>query len=109
MFSPLTDTSIRLRVSPELVLEINRVIDLNLDKVQLVALFISRLLKGLQDMTNAEEDVSSSWSVCTYEVEDIGIFAFRLFLDTNNGITTFAVDSVRWTFATSRYFSGFEY
>lgn len=58
---------------------------------------------------NEDVDVTLFWNVHTYGIEDIGILSFRSFLDTNNGKTTFAVDSVRWTFSSSRLFSEFEF
>ena len=60
MFSPITDSHIVLRYSPEVVSEIDRIVDSNLDKVPLVALFISRLLKGIQNLSNTDQEVNSS-------------------------------------------------
>ena len=70
MQSPITDHGVILRYSPSFLAEIDRVIDMNLDKIALVALFISRLLKGIQNLTNAEQEVQSSWGMHSYEIED---------------------------------------
>ena len=109
MFSPITDSHIVLRYSPEVVSEIDRIVDSNLDKVPLVALFISRLLKGIQNLSNTDQEVNSSWGIHSYEIEDIGVLEFRLFLDINTNITTIAVEQIKWSFLRSRFFSDFNY
>lgn len=94
MLSPVTSPSVIIRYSPSFLAEIDRVIDLNLDKIALVALFISRLLKGIQNLTNADEKVSSAWGSHTYEIEDIGTVVFRLFMNPETGVTAIAIEQI---------------
>lgn len=109
MLSPITGRDVILRYSPSFLIEIDRVIDLNLDKITLIALFISRLLKGLQNLTNANQEVMSSWGMYSYEIEDIGIVDFKLIINPISGVTAIAIESIHWKLATSRFFSSFEY
>ena len=62
----------------------------------LVALFISRLLKGLQNLSNAEDGFHVSWGF------------FRPVLDPETGEKAFLIDQIQWKFETSRFFSSFQ-
>ena len=42
-----------------------------------------------------------------YSIEDIGIVHFRPLFDEETGEKVYAIEDNRWTFATSRFFSGF--
>lgn len=92
-----------MKYAKSVVEEIDHVIDRNLDKPTLVALFISRLLKGFQNLTN----VRPNWGTYTYEIEDIAIVSFKMYCDASDGSIAIAIDSIQWTFATSRFFSDF--
>ena len=107
MISPITKDGVLLKYAKSVVEEIDQVIDRNLDKPTLVALFISRLLKGFQDLTNAEYEVRPNWGTYTYEIEDIAIVSFKMYCDASDGSIAIAIDSIQWTFATSRFFSDF--
>lgn len=109
MLSPVTRSSVILRYSPSFLAEIDRVIDLNLDKVALVALFISRLLKGIQNLTSADEEVTSAWGMHSYDIEDIGTVDFRLFMNPETAVTAIAIEQIRWRLSSSRFFSSFDY
>ena len=107
MISPITKDGVLLKYAKSVVEEIDQVIDRNLDKPTLVALFISRLLKGFQNLTTAEYEVRPNWGTYTYEIEDIAIVSFKMYCDASDGYIAIAIDSIQWTFATSRFFSDF--
>lgn len=89
---------------------VDAVIDLNVERhTSEVALFISRLIKGLQDLSNVEESVDSVWGVHSFEIEDIGVVSFKPKMDLDSGKRILVIESIRWTFGTSRFFSMFEY
>ena len=98
-----------LLYTPDVASEIETVINLNLEQpMTLVALFISRLLKGLQNLSNAEDGFHVSWGRCSYEIEDIGTVFFRPVLDPETGEKAFLIDQIQWKFETSRFFSSFQ-
>lgn len=68
-----------------------------LDKV---ALFISRLLKGFQNLANSDNDFIPYWGDYLYEMEDIGMVVFQPIFDTTSESTAFYVKSIRWNFPT---------
>lgn len=104
----LKGLGVRLIYLPSVVSEIDRVIDLNLTvSVNLVSLFISRLLKGLQNLSNSDALYSFNWGQYSYEIEDIGIVCFRPVMDATTGEKAFVVESIQWAFATSTLFSEF--
>ncbi len=105
---PLTPEGITLIYSTRVIEEIDRVIDNNLDNLQLLALFISRLLKGLQNLCNDNLEINSSWGEHFFEIEDIAKVYFGIIIDPGSNEKFITVDTIQWTFATSRFFSGFE-
>lgn len=92
-----------------MIAEIDSVIDHNLGNLNLLALFISRLLKGLQDLTNDDIVVDSSWGNHTYAIDDIGVVSFKVIIDSSSGVKYIAVESIQWAFPTSRFFNEFDY
>lgn len=109
MISPLTHEGTKLRYSPQVIAEIDSVIDYNLGNLNLLALFISRLLKGFQDLTNDDVVVDSSWGNHSYEIEDIGVVSIRVIIDSSSGVKYVVIESIQWTFGTSRFFKEFDY
>jgi hypothetical protein len=47
------------------------------------------------------------WGMYSYSIEDIGIVHFRPLFDEETGEKVYAIEDIRWTFVTSRFFSGF--
>lgn len=109
MISPLTHEGIQLRYSPRVIAEIDSVIDHNLGNLNLLALFISRLLKGLQNLTNDDIVVDSSWGNHAYEIDDIGMVSFKVIIDSSSGVKYIVIESIQWAFLTSRFFNEFDY
>ena len=104
---PISNTGVPLLYSASFMLEVEQVIDVNVVKdVSGVALFISRLIKGLQGLSNLS-DVDMLWGKYSYSIEDIGIVHFRPLFDEETGEKVYAIEDIRWTFVTSRFFSGF--
>ena len=97
--------NVPLLFSPAFIQEVETVIDKNVDtNVQLVALFISRLLKGLQNLANSDEEVLRSWGQFSYEIEDVGIVLVSPLYDPDTLERSYAVESIKWTFATGKFF-----
>lgn len=104
----LSNTGISLLYSAVFLDKVEHIINLNVDQdVSRVALFISRLLKGLQDLSKEDSGFGVSWGQYSYRIEDIGIIHFRPVFDEETGEKAYAVDDILWTFETSRFFSGF--
>lgn len=97
-----------LLFSPLFIEEVESVIDKNVsDRVSDVALFISRLVKGLQNLSKIEDGVYKYWGEYTYEIEDIGVVHFRPLFDSADGKCIFAIERMDWKFSTSRFFMAF--
>ena len=110
MLAPSSNVSVPLIYSTPFIEEVERVIQENVDEnVSGVALFISRLIKGLQNLSNSDGDYQKNWGEYLFEVEDIGVICFRALTDAETGEKTYAIDSIRWTFANSHFFSSFKY
>jgi hypothetical protein len=89
------------------MLEVEQIVDINVVKdISSVALIISRLIKGLQDLSNLS-DVDMLWGRYSYGIDDIGTVHFRPLFDEETGEKVYAIEGIRWTFVTSRFFSGF--
>lgn len=72
--------------------DIENTININLNQpLRLVALFISRLLKGLQNLTNCKDD----W-----------VFFLPVY-DPNTGEYALYVNDIQWSFESSRFFGSF--
>lgn len=98
---------VQLIYSPEVEAEFETTIGQNLDRpLTTVALFISRLLKGLQDLSNAT-DFRFSWGRYYYLIEDVGEVSFYPVQDMETGEKAFMIESIDWRFETSRFFSEF--
>ncbi len=94
--------------SPEFIEEVERIIDLNLNaSTKSVGLFISRLIKGLQNMSNSESEFRIKWGTYEYEIEDIGTVSFLPMFDPESGEKFLIVKSITWCFAASRFFGDF--
>ena len=105
---PISNTGISLQYSTTFLEKVERVINLNVDKdVSRVALFISRILKGLQNLSKEDTDFNMSWGKYSYSIEDIGTILFRPLFDEETGEKAYAIDDIQWAFGTSRFFSGF--
>ena len=103
---PIVHTGISLYLSPAFVQQVDEVIENNVyDNTQLVALFISRLIKGLQNLSNIDAVVDCFWGEHTYTIEDIGIISFCPLIDTLSQKPTFAIESISWTLSISSLFS----
>lgn len=99
--------NVPLLFSPAFIQEVETVIDKNVDtNVQLVALFISRLLKGLQNLANSDEEVLRIGGEFSYEIEDIGIVLVSPLYDPDTSERSYAVESVKWTYASGKFFKG---
>lgn len=108
MISGIVNTGIPLQFSSEFVSEVEAVVDMNANSnTAKVALFLSRLIKGLQNLSRSEAGFAVSWGCYSYEIEDIGIVSFRPLLDAESGQKVFHILSIYWTFATSRFFREF--
>ncbi len=106
----IVNTGVPLLLSASFVLEVERVIDMNIDAdVSRVAFFISRLIKGLQNLSCSEGGYEVSWGNYSYEIEDIGLVQFVPLMDNESGEKTFHIISIQWTFSISRFFSGLKY
>lgn len=105
---PITNTSVTLLYSTSFLNDVEYVIEKNvLSQVQETALFISRLIKGLQNLSNSDLEVNCSWGECSFPIEDIGVVHFRALFDEESGERVYAIESLQWTFGTSRFFSSF--
>ena len=72
--------------------DIENTININLNQpLRLVALFISRLLKGLQNLTNCKDDL---------------VFFLPVY-DPNTGEYALYVNDIQWSFESSRFFGSF--
>ena len=110
MDSRVRTTGVELIYSSEVTSEIERIISLNLSvPLDKVALFISRLLKGFQNLANSDNDFIPCWGDYLYEMEDIGMVVFQPIFDTTSDSTAFYVKSIRWNFPNSRFFYMFDY
>ena len=108
MQMPISHTGITLQYSTAFLENVESVINLNVDKdVSRVALFISRLLKGLQNLSKEDAEFSFSWGKYSYSIEDIGTVYFHPLFDEETGEKAYAIDDIQWTFGTSRFFSAF--
>ena len=107
---PISNLAVPLLYSPFFLDEVESVIVNNVDDdVPGVALFISRLIKGLQNLSNADAEVQMNWGKCSYEIEDIGIVTFRALMDEETGEKVYAIEEIKWTFARSAFFSTFSF
>ena len=107
MISIVTRDAIQIQYAPSVLVKVDSVIDKNLNNSSQVALFISRLIKGFQNLTNEDLIINSSFGKYTYEIEDIGVVLFSYFFNPETGISAFVIDDIYWTFPTSRFFSSF--
>lgn len=106
----ISNLAVPLLYSSSFLDEVERVIVKNVDDhVSSVALFISRLIKGLQDLSNSDVEVFMNWGICNYMIEDIGVVSFRALVDEETGERLYAIDDIKWMFATSSFFSMFNY
>ena len=102
----IVNTGVTLILSASFFSEVDNVIDRNVDSnVKLVALFISRLIKGLQNLSCSDFEVPFSWGNYSYEIEDIGIVNFTALMDDETGEKAFHVLSISWTFNSSNFFN----
>ena len=100
--------SVPLVYMPSVADEIEAIINLNLAQpMELVALFISRLLKGLQNLSNAEDGFHMNWGQASFEIEDIGIVFFRPVADAETKERILLICQIQWSFETSRFFPSF--
>lgn len=107
---PISNVGFALFYSTSFLEKVEAVIDANVDeRVSDVALFITRLIKGLQNLSNSDSEVAASWGEYLYDIEDVGVVSFRLLFDEATGEKVLAIENVRWAFSTSRFFSGFVY
>lgn len=89
-----------LLFSPSFLREVEIVIDNNVnDNVQLTALFISRLLKGLQNLSNSDMEVLKSWDTFYFEIEEIGIVQVSPLFDSESNLRVYAIEAIQWVFA----------
>ena len=103
---PIANTSVPLLYSTSFFNEVEYIIEKNvLSQVQETALFISRLIKGLQNLSNSDLEVNCSWGECSFPIEDIGVVHFRALFDEESGERVYTIESIQWTFATSRFLS----
>ena len=106
----IVKTDVPLLMSASFLMEVETVVDRNVESnVSLVALFLSRLIKGLQNLSCSDGEYSVSWGNYAYSIEDIGIVGFCPLMDPETGEKAFHLISIQWTFSTSRFFSMFDY
>ena len=98
-----------LLYSESFVEKLELVIILNVDRaVGKVALFISRLIKGLQDFSHLDYMmIQKRWGDFSFEIKDIGVIKFTPIFDDETGQKALAIDDIIWSFSSSRFFSGF--
>ena len=106
---PIVNTGVLLYISPYFLSQVDEVIANNSDNnTQLVALFLSRLIKGLQNLSNMDTPTDSSWGKHTYTIEDIGIVSFRPVIDREKQQPAIAIEQIEWTFVNSYFFNSFK-
>lgn len=106
----IANLSVPLYYSIAFLGQVEIVIEKNVDrKIDEAALFISRLIKGLQDLSCSDPDISRSWGTCTYLIEDIGHIHFRYLIDEETGDKAYVIDEAEWLFEKSHLFSTLEY
>lgn len=106
----IVNTDVHLLLSATFLAEVESVVERNVDfNVSLVALFLSRLIKGLQNLSCSDGEYSVLWGNYTYVIEDIGVVSFHPLMDPETGEKAFHVLAIQWTFSSSRFFSAFEY
>ena len=101
-----TDTE--LIYSAKVSFEIENTINININQpLSLVALFISRLLKGLQNLTNCKDDWGVSWGYSTFVIDDIGTVFFLPVYDPETEESAIYINDIKWSFESSRFFGSF--
>ena len=105
---PVVGTGYRIYLDPFFQTQLDAVLEKNTyQNLTMYALFISRLIKGLQDLTNSDIHITRNWGNCLYSIDDIGIVKFRPVMDADTGAQALIIESINWTFATSKFFSEF--
>lgn len=94
-----------LLYSESFVEKLELVIILNVDRaVGKVALFISRLIKGLQDFSHLDYMmIQKRWGDFSFEIKDIGVIKFTPIFDDETGQKALAIDDIIWSFSSSRF------
>jgi len=106
--SRVCGTDTELVYSEKVSLDIENIINMNLNQpLSLVALFISRLLKGLQNLTNCKDDWGGSWGFKTFSIEDIGTVFFLPIYDPETGDYALYINDIQWAFKSSKFFEAF--
>ncbi len=102
----IVNTGIPLMFSASFISQLEEVVNRNVDSsVTQVALFISRIIKGLQALSRSEGTYNVSWGTYSYSIEDIGVVHFQPLMDMETGDRVYHILSIQWTFATSRFFA----
>jgi len=102
----IVNTGIPLMFSASFISQLEDVVNRNVNSnVSLVALFISRIIKGLQALSCSEGTYHISWGTYSYTIEDIGVVCFQPLMDIETGERAYHILSIQWTFATSHFFS----
>ena len=105
---PIVNTGIKLFLSPLFLQQVDEIVDKNADEhTELVALFMSRLIKGLQNLSNIDTLTQTSMWQHVFTIEDIGIISFMPFFDSSSHTQYIAVEHIEWTLRTSYFFHVF--
>lgn len=107
---PLLPPDIHLFYDASFVQEIDRVLDLNLSQpLDKLALLISLLRKGIQNLSNSEQRVRNeeNWNTLSYSIENIGSIFFHIIQDSDTGDTFLQIIGIRWKLKESYFFHDF--
>lgn len=105
---PIVNTGIKLFLSPVFLQQVESIVDKNADdNTDLVALFISRLIKGLQNLSKLDTPTQTSTGRHLFTIEDIGVISFIPISDSSSHMQYIAVEQIDWTFSTSFFFNVF--
>ena len=107
---PVVNTGYPLLLSRAFLQQVDDLIEKNVENhTRQVALFLSRLIKGLQNLSNLDPLVDSRWGENTYQIDDIGVVVFQPVRDSVSQQSAILVERINWQLSTSFFFSEFSF
>ena len=107
---PLLPPDVHLFYDASFVQEVDRVLDLNLSQpLDKLALLISSLRKGIQNLSNSEQRVRNeeNWTTLSYSIENIGRILFHIIQDSETGEKYIQIIGIRWQLQEGYFFKNF--
>lgn len=107
---PVVNTGYPLLLSRAFLQQVDDLIEKNVENhTRQIALFLSRLIKGLQNLSNLDPLVDSRWGENTYQIDDIGVVVFQPVRDSVSQQSAILVERIHWQLSTSFFFSEFSF